>query len=86
MNYYENMRLDGWVISVLDSPCCFIGSRPSSPRRFFSDLNAVNKWILPFILFLSLTLFCYHLFAGEGEMDSREKGVCGHSLKKLVWR
>jgi len=51
-----------------------------------ADLNAVKDWILPFIHFLSLTLFCYYLFAGKGEMDRREKWRCGHSLKKLVWR
>ena len=38
-----------------------------------ADLNAVNHWILPFILFLSLTLFCCYMFAGKGEMDRREK-------------
>jgi len=40
---------------------------------FFGDLNAVNNWILPFILFLSLTLFCYYLLAGKGEMDRRKE-------------
>jgi len=44
-------------------------------------LNAVNNWILPFILFLSLTLFFYYLLSSKGEMDRREKR-CGHSLKK----
>jgi len=76
------------VISVLESPCCYLGSRASSPRRFFfsADLNAVNNWIIPFILFLSLALFCYYPFAGRGEMDRREKRRLWSFVKNLVWR
>jgi len=72
------------VISVLDSHYRYLGSRSSSPRRFFfpADLNAVNNLILPFILFLSLTFFCYYLFAGKAEIDRREKRRLWSFVKK----